>query len=343
MRVHFLNSRIILAALGVAFTSVGFAADKIPVTVDNFPRAETDTTIATYAKEGGFGKFLHARTPQSIDNQKVVRMNRDTLYSFGIFDLDAGPVTVTLPDAGKRYMMSQVLDEDQFTHEIVYAPGTKTYSRDQIGTRYVIINIRTLVDPNSADDLKQVHALQDAIKVEQASQGELILPNWDKTSQDKVRNALKVLGSTLQNSDRMFGSRSDVDPVHYLIGSAIGWGGNPRSAAIYVTAQPKDESGEKIETITVKDVPVDGFWSVSVYNAKGYFEKNALNAYSLNNLTAKTNDDGGITVQFGGCKKDTPNCLPTTKNWNYTVRLYRPRAELLNGDWKFPETVLVSK
>ena len=22
--------------------------------------------------------------------------------------------------------------------------------------------------------------------------------------------------------------------------------------------------------------------------------------------------------------------------WNYTVRLYRPRAEILNGTWKFP-------
>jgi len=32
-----------------------------------------------------------------------------------------------------------------------------------------------------------------------------------------------------------------------------------------------------------------------------------------------------------------PNCLPIMKGWNYTVRLYRPRAEILNGKWKFPE------
>ncbi len=24
------------------------------------------------------------------------------------------------------------------------------------------------------------------------------------------------------------------------------------------------------------------------------------------------------------------------KGWNYTVRLYRPRAEILDGTWKFP-------
>ncbi len=38
--------------------------------------------------------------------------------------------------------------------------------------------------------------------------------------------------------------------------------------------------------LSVKDVPVDGFWSVSVYNGKGYYEKNKLNAYTLNNITA---------------------------------------------------------
>ncbi|MCJ2876698.1 DUF1254 domain-containing protein [Rhizobium pusense] len=336
-------ARISIASLGVFLSSVCYAADTVQVTVDNFPRAETDVTIAAYAKEGAFGQLLHSRTPPSIDDQKVVRMNRDTLYSFGVFDLDAGPVTLMLPDAGKRYMMAQVLDEDQYTHDIAYAPGSKTYTKDQVGTRYLIVTIRTLVDPTNGEDIKMVHALQDQVKVEQASKGDLVLPNWDKTSQEKIRNALKVLGATLPNSDHMFGARSEVDPLRYLIGSAVGWGGNPASAAIYITGKPKDESGTKIETITVKDVPVDGFWSISVYNAKGFFERNALNAYSLNNLTANPNADGSITVQFGGCKKETSNCLPITKDWNYTVRLYRPRPELATGNWKFPETELMDK
>jgi len=30
------------------------------------------------------------------------------------------------------------------------------------------------------------------------------------------------------------------------------------------------------------------------------------------------------------------------KGWNYTLRLYRPRAEILNGTWKFPEAQLVN-
>jgi hypothetical protein len=30
-------------------------------------------------------------------------------------------------------------------------------------------------------------------------------------------------------------------------------------------------------------------------------------------------------------------CIPFTPGWNYTVRLYRPRKEILDGSWKFPE------
>ncbi len=48
------------------------------------------------------------------------------------------------------------------------------------------------------------------------------------------------------------------------------------------------------------------------------------------------------TIQFGGCDGKIPNCLPIMKGWNYTVRLYRPRAEILNGTWKFPEAKPVS-
>ena len=82
---------------------------------------------------------------------------------------------------------------------------------------------------------------------------------------------------------------------------------------------------------------MDGFWSISVYNAKGFFEKNALNAYSLNNLTARPDPGGSTTIQFGGCEQQTPNCLPIVNGWNYTVRLYRPRKEILDGTWKLPE------
>ncbi len=99
------------------------------VTVDNFRRAESNTYFARFVKEGGFGRFKHERELAAIDNQTVIRLNRDTLYSFGVFDLDAAPVTVTLPDVGKRFMAMQVIDEDQYAPAVFYAPVAHTLTK----------------------------------------------------------------------------------------------------------------------------------------------------------------------------------------------------------------------
>jgi len=313
------------------------AAKAVPVTVDNFVRAESDTYFAGMAKVDGVGKLAHRRAPASIDNQTVVRLNRDTLYSSGVFDLDAGPVTITMPDAGKRFMSMQVISEDHYVPDVFYGAGTHTLTREGVGTRYVAVGIRTLVDPGSAEDLKQVHALQDAIQVSQAAPGKLELPRWDAVSQKKVRDALLVLQSTAPDFKGAFGKKGEVDPVRHLLGTAAGWGGNPDKDATYLNITPARNDGKTVYRLNVKDVPVDAFWSISVYNAKGYFEKNAANAYTLNNITARKEADGSVQIQFGGCKPQAANCLPIVAGWNYTVRLYRPRAEVLNGSWQFPE------
>ena len=93
-----------------------------------------------------------------------------------------------------------------------------------------------------------------------------------------------------------------------------------------------------LRSLNVKDVPVDGFWSISLYNAEGYYQKNPYDAYSLNNITSKKNADGSVTIQFGGCDGKISNCVPIMNGWSYTVRLYRARPEILNGEWKFSES-----
>ena len=314
-------------------------SDCVTVTVENFPRAESDLYFATIAtKQDGFGKFMHRRTPTSLDQQAVVRLNRDTLYSAAVFDLDAGPVTVTLPDASKRFMSMQIINEDQYTPMVVYGKGAYTLSREGIGTRYVLVGVRTLVDPSDPKDVQEVHALQDSIKVSQKSPGKFEVPKWDPASQKKVREALVVLGSTLPDMKQAFGPKGQVDPVRYLIGSAAAWGGNPDKDAIYLNVTPRQNDGKTIYKLHVdKNVPVDGFWSISLYNAKGYYEENPYHAYGMNNITAKKDADGSVSVHFGGCDGKIPNCLPIMPGWNYMVRLYRPRAEVLSGKWKFPE------
>jgi hypothetical protein len=333
------------------FTSIGLVAsaqtqpsvDTVPVTADNFTRAETDSYFANIVKNAdGVGKFFHRREIEPVDNQIVIRGNRDTVYSATVFDLDAGPVTVTLPQAGKRFMSLIVIDQDQYTPAVYYG-GSHSFNRQQIGTRYLMLALRTFVDPSDPEDLKKVHALQDAVKISQPSPGTFEIPKWDPATHKKVKDALLVLYATVPDQNRMFGTKAQVDPVRRLIGSAGGWGGNPDSEAKYLNVNPSQNDGKTVYKLIVKDsVPVNGFWSVTLYDADGRFQKNEHDAYSVNNLTGKKSADGSIVIQFGGCDGKIPNCLPTMPGWNYMVRLYRPRPEILNGRWKFPEAQPVS-
>jgi hypothetical protein len=308
----------------------------VPVTVDNFVRAETDNYLATNAKEPGIGTLSHRREPASIEDQTVIRLNRDTLYSFGVFDLAAGPVTITLPDAGKRFMSLQIINEDHYVPFVTYDDKPHTLTEKNVGTRYAMAAIRTLVDPNDPKDLDEVHKLQDAIEVSQKGVGKLELPNWDQASLKEIRDALLRLAKHTDGFKHAFGTRDEVDPIKHLIGTAAGWGGNPDKDATYIGAAVPKNDGMTTYRLRVKDVPVNAFWSVSVYNAAGYFEKNPYDAYTLNNLTAKKDQDGAVTIQFGGCDGKIANCLPIMSGWNYTVRLYRPGADILKGKWKFP-------
>ena len=311
------------------------------VTADNYVRAETDRAFTAEIQStanDSFGKFHHRREFVALDKQVVPRVNRDTLYSSAVFDLDAGPVTITMPDAGKRFMSLIVIDEDHYVHGVYYGAGHHTLTRDEIGTRYVLAAVRILVDPRNPDDVKAVHALQDAIKVVQpGGPGTFEVPNWDEDSLMKVRDALMMLSTTLPDLRHAFGSRTEVDPVRHLIGTASAWGGNPDTDAIYLNVTPPRNDGKTIYRLTVGEVPVDAFWSITVYDAEGYLRRNGYDAYSVNSITAKRNADGAVTIQFGGCDGKDVDCLPIMPGWNYMVRLYRPRAEIVNGKWSFPE------
>lgn len=309
----------------------------VPVTWENLVRAETDRMFYEYTKMGGFGKFFNIRAVTPIDKQDVVRMNRDTRYSFGVFDL-TNPVKVTLPETNGRYISMQVLNEDEYTISVEYKPKTYTITQESVGTRYVILIVRILVDGESKKDNQIVTDLQNQITVSQSSAGSFDIPNWDQESLARLSDAVKVLASTLTSTKHCFGKESEVNPIAHLLGAFAGWGGLPPDAAIYINEVPEDNSGKIPYVLTVKDVPVQGFWSISVYNSKGYFEPNPYNAYSMNNFSAKKESDGSYIIHFGGDPKQS-NFLPISDGWNYTVRLYHAEKEILDGSWQFPKPV----
>ena len=341
------NFRAPICAVLAATSSVALAqplsGTAVQVTIDNYNRAQSDVYFGETVKAGAFGKFRHGRELAPIASRGIVRPNRDTLYSLAVFDFDVGPVTVTLPDAGKRFMVTQVVNEDQYTRAVFYGAGRHTLTKDGIGTRYGIVVVRMLVDPANPQDFRQIHALQDALTASQQTPGTFEIPNWDEASLKKVHVALLQLGETISDTRRMFGdAENQIDPVRHLVGTALVWGGLPEKDALYLPVTPARNNGVTIHKLTFRGVPVDGFWSVTVYNPEGYFEPNQYNAYAVNNITANKGMDGSVAIQFGGCDGEIPNCLPIMKGWNYTVRLFRPRPEILNGTWQFPEAQPVS-
>ena len=305
-----------------------------PVRWDTYVRAQTDAMFKSYADDGAFGKFFHIREPTPIDAQKVIRMNRDTLYSIGVFDLNE-PLTVTLPDTGDRYQSMMVLSQDEYIPTVAYDPGDYELTQDNVGTRYVVALIRTLVDSTDPGDIKAVNEIQDAIEIDQASSGTFEIPNWDQGELKQLTDALNVVADTMPDTSECFGTKDEVDPIAHLLGAAFGWGGLPAKDATYETVTPEHNDATTPQTITVKDVPVDAFWSVSVYDKDGYYRKNPSGVYVISDRNATKNADGSITIHFGGDENQS-NHLYISDGWNYTVRLYRPHKEILDGSWTFP-------
>ena len=309
------------------------------VNADTFVRAETDRMFAAVlADAGGVNRLNHSRTPTPLDHQPVIRMNRDTLYSAAVVDISEG-ATLGLPDTGGRYLSAMVVNRDHYVNAVLHEPGDHELTTDRHDTDFVLVAIRTLVDPADPEDVAAVNALQDRITLSAAAARPFTFPDYDATSLDRTRSALLELAKDYRGFDGAFGSRQDVDPVRHLVGTAAGWGGLPSSEATYVNVDPGLPVGEY--QVTVRDVPVDGFWSISLYNAHGYFDDDG-SVVSVNNLTAQRDSDGAVTVHFGGCDDGRPNCLGIKEGWNYLVRLYRPRTEIRDGTWSFPSVTPVS-
>lgn len=314
--------------------------EPIPVTVDNFVRAETNRMFGDLANvAGGLNQLHHLRGPTPVDQQTVIRMNRDTLYSHAVVDLAEG-AELTVPDAQGRYLSVMVVNQDHYINRVFHDPGRYELSQADFDTQYVGIAARVLVDPANPNDIAAANGVQDGLRVVAKSATPFVMPDYEEESFTGIRNALlELIRFGGLGSAPKFGTKASVSPIHHLLGTAGGWGGLPEEEACYTGVQPNLPVGEY--TIEVGDVPVDAFWSISVYNAAGFFEPNDRGAYSVNSVTATKNDDGTTTVRLGGCADDRPNYIPIMEGWNYVVRMYRPRREIIDGSWTFPSVEAV--
>lgn len=331
---RFQNLLLHLSAGAMALTASAAMAED--VTVENFVRAESDHMIRSNMKMLGVkvGELTHLRAPTTPENQPVIRMNQDTLYSGAILDLSE-PVEITLPEIGGRYQSMHVVNQDHYMF-VESEPGAYRLTESEVGTRFALVTIRTFVDVTDPDDIAKAHEAQDLINVSGGGAGPFEAPDWSLDRLAVIRKALNDVAALGFDTTHAFGAEGETRDVDHLIGAAAGWGGLPAAAATYLLDSVAANDGATPHAVTVKDVPVDAFWSITIYNSDGYLEANDLGRNSFNNFTAKPNEDGSITLHFGGCEDGRVNCIPITPGWNYAIRLYEPRQEILDGSWTFP-------
>ena len=110
--------------------------------------------------------------------------------------------------------------------------------------------------------------------------------------------------------------------------------GLPESEAYYYIETAPREAGHY--TFTLAEVPVDAFWSVTIYNRDGYLEPNPYDSFSINGVTVEAEPDGSVVLNLAPEGQGLTNHLYVMDGWNYALRLYRPHAEVVDKTWTPP-------
>ena len=107
----------------------------VPVTVDNFNRAESDFNLGNLVKAGLFGKLVHARELKPLDEQTIVRPNRDTLYSQGSLRSRRRACDDHAARPWGSLHVAQLISEDNYVPGVFYGAGTHTSSPARMSGR----------------------------------------------------------------------------------------------------------------------------------------------------------------------------------------------------------------
>ena len=263
------------------------------------------------------------------------------------------------------------------------APGTvdpsidmKTAVREQVnamdGASYFKLFAELLkTNPPNADDAPMVAKLAkigivpgqdfDATKLDPAVAAGIA--KAPKPAQDKIPAWMKegiVAGDSKLENGWMFTTKTGLYGTNYLQRALITWiglGANRPQDAIYPTSEGPDIAAKYngankyvLHFDKGQMPPVDGFWSVTMYNAQYFFVANPLNRYNVSQRNKFiTNADGSTDIYI---QADSPgkakeaNWLPSPKDdFVLMMRLYWPKEKdptILNGSWKIPGVKKVS-
>ena len=167
----------------------------------------------------------------------------------------------------------------------------------------------------------------------------------------KVPTLARIANGWSMNTDTM-----GVYGNYYLkraIVAQLGLGANLPEDAIY-PLNIGDENGRPLDGASNYTIhfekealpPVDGFWSITLYDQEGYQVANSLNRFAASSwMPFAYNPDGSLDLYFQhespGADKEA-NWLPApTGPFNLTMRLYAPKSDALTGKWDPPPVTKV--
>jgi hypothetical protein len=306
------------------------AKSALIVTRENYPTVETSRQFAIQINNaGGINKLNRFDGVAKLDDQPIIRLNQETVYTMGVVDVSKG-ATVTIPDAGDRFISTTFVDSDHYVHAAKYGSGTYDIPQD---TDYIYVLVRIGSETGSAEEDAIIAELQDQIIVNANSAIPFTPIDYDEASFEATHKLLLAEFMTDKHDPKtMFNVKGVVVEEARQVGAAIGWGGGQMVDNIW--SMYPDSTDFSCQSTTFEDPKNEGgFWSFTVYNKDGFlFAENNANSYR-----AEKNDDGTYTVRFG-CEGQANNIDTKTGNetgtWNAILRAYRPSELVQSGEWE---------
>ena len=312
----------------------------VSVNKSNYAKAETTDILKDYIRKiskstcsRGIGVLMHQRSAMDPAERTILRPNFDTLYSFAVLDLST-PATIELPQIN-RYQILEIVSGEHWIPLVSDKPGTYQITQDLTGSRYAFAIIRTQVNMQDKVDLKNAGEAQDKIVLLQDSQGGF--EQKTNFNRDEILSLRAMYNKRRQpegiTSEMIFGKKGEISPEMRNLGVAIGWGGLPKEGAVY--PMPKTIKSTSPQRLIMKNVPMEkgSFWSVTVYDEKGY---STGKHYNVNSAFAKKSKNNEYIINFGG-SEDQDNFLNIFPGWNAVIRIYSPTKDFFNGSWEIPQ------
>jgi hypothetical protein len=298
----------------------------------------------------------------------VPRTNNDTYYKAATLFLEDGPVVIeSSAPTRDRFNSFQLVDDRNVNYRnIVFPAGKYTLhfgarpeevegEAIEVPSALSIVIARVEVrDKGDPDDVAAAKALFAGLRISGAPPSEL--PKLDLLSMYPADVAAEAhrrmdetfatvpFGRTVVGPGREPGR--DVPYLYHAAGTKGGWGGPDPVHSAY-EAILFDKAGNAMHgrngtyAVTTDVPPVDGFWSVTVYDTErgSHLHPNAADRYHFNGTTARRNADGSVTLTFKrACEASDVNCLEVPAGrFDVVARYYLPHPEIVSGVWTFPK------